>query len=356
METVQTITAHVQIQLSDDGRKAALLAGRDARAVQTLTGEVPAELLEHGSVDDEGRAVFDARQDASRFASYWFPAPPADAEDAIRTWLAAVEAERAKAAAEFAGRKRRFLSGEADPYFTPVETADPEIRAEKLRREVDRWLDIPNLGRRYPSDAPANPPRGSETDPAVAAVFQRRLAAYEAEREEAKRAAAEKAAAAERRAAEQRAWTLGFLAEHGRPDQRERFEAGLLPAAELEDQLRYVYLGSLIERFGEFQRVDPADVCEECWDGARAGTYERDIFTFRTEPVAGLTGAQWTALQEIRAALPEGATAEPRERIGQCDAREHTEEGHGLVQREDVLVKLATGAGVELRVSLALPE
>src|SRR6267142_2592479 len=55
-EVARTLTATASYLLSEDGRKASLLAGGDGRAVQQLTLQVPANRLHLVSVDRQGVA------------------------------------------------------------------------------------------------------------------------------------------------------------------------------------------------------------------------------------------------------------------------------------------------------------
>ena len=352
----ETFVLAVTYFLSDAGQKEALRRGFDARRKQTLTGPAPVQWLDElpVKVDPDGAASLDLTKIADGYTCD-FDEPATAPEDAVRLWKYLDTQKRAKLAEELDTKKREWMAGDSTHVWPEALGRDPEVAAELLRRRVAAWLAGPV--RRFSGDGLTPPPDGAKGWPEVAAEWTRRLTADAAEREERARTIAEETAATERRAAERRDWTLAFLRENGTTDQAERFEAGMLPAAELRETLERVFLARL-DAFERFGRVAAFDVCEECWERIEADAVpEEDLFTFRSKPATELHGAQWTLLQAIRKALPEGATAEPRLRTAECDNPYHTTVGHGCgPEAHDVLVKLSTPAGVDLRVSLALPE
>lgn len=347
-------------KLSSEGQREATRRLLPANARQETTIEAPIGWLDElpiafspgGSASLDLTAIPDPQGGA-----FFLLDQPLDAIDAVDAWKKRRDELAAKAVAKLAETKRRYLDDESS--YTPAELVDdPEVKAESLRRQVQRWLDQvpkPTYG------VPGAPPREAADQPDIAAEYQRRLDAYE----EARRAAAEKTerdkAERERRRVEARARTLAFLQEHGTESQAERFEAAVLPSDELEKLIEQHYLGGIMHRFPAFERMTIDEVCASCADHGREmedyadGASAEDLFSFQASAADELTGPQWDRLKKIRAQLPEGATAEPRDRWGTCNDDDHDDPGHGYLCRQDVLVKLSTPLGVDLRVSLDLP-
>lgn len=360
----KTFPLAVTYTLSSAGQRAALAAGLPAQQTQTVTVDAPTDLLA-ALPGGDGRLgiVIDAKGAASLSlaritdgrpyesgGAFAFDAPPADGLAAVSTWRAAMDTERFALLQRQTAIRAKYLNGEAltEPEDRDLPRNDDAVKAERLRRAVVAWMGLPDLGRKYGS-APTPPPQEAAERPDVAAEYQRRLAEHERQQAEKREREAREATTRMVRQAEQREWTQAFLAEHGEPTQRERFDAGLLPADELAETLERHFLGALVDRFGRYQPIEPHEVCDDC---ASLG----GGFDYETRAQDSLTGPQWQTLQAIRAALPQGATAESRYHRGTCRDGHHDAEGHGFATRDDVLVKLTVGSGHELRVMLALPE
>jgi hypothetical protein len=368
MQSEKTVSVQVTYYLSPAGQRAALAAGLPADQEQAVDADVPPELwaaLPDARawgpgviVDANGvariRATLVRGGPEGAGKAFEHDVPPASGLVALSSWWAAQQAAQTEYAARVADCRRRYLAGEemsrADRARVPRE--DPEVQAEALRREVARWMmfvplvSLDRLGR------PVEPPSEARDWPEVAAEFSRRKAEVAARRAALERAreeeAARKEAAAAAKAAREetaRAWTAEWLREHGSPDQVDRFTAGVLPAAELREALSDHYLGGLVERFGRYVRLEPHEVCRK-----RAGGGVK-FHQFETHAAHELTAGQWARIGEIHAVLPDGATADARVHVGRC-----ADVYHPTVRRLSARVRLATPAGVEARVELALPE
>jgi hypothetical protein len=372
MQSEKTVSVQVTYYLSPAGQRAALAAGLPAAREQTVEVCVPGDLwvalpectvYTPGLVIDEAgmaslrmQCVRGGVMDSPRAVEY--DAHPADLVATVAAWSAEQRAAIDAYAARTEDCRRRYLAGEelSDADEARVPRWDAEVRAERLRREVARWMIFPPIASLDHLGHLVAPPSEARDWPEVAAEFSRRKAEVAARRAALGRvreeeAARNEAAAAAKAAREEaaRVWTATWLREHGTPDQQERFADGVLPAAELRQMLTDYFMGELVARFPRFVRMEPHEVCKEC-------LWEPSLYGFSTEPATELTAAQWARRNEIRAALPEGATAEVLVHVGRCADEQHTRVRHGVARRLSVRVRRATPAGVEARVELALPE
>lgn len=294
--------------LSEEGRKAALLAGQDGRARQAITIEVPHARLHLVSVDAAGIARLKLRpryeRDTEQRIVRFDTAPTYDAPPTIEDLFAHAarnyELERLYGSERTAARMQR-VDAERDLRVRAAQAFlnDPGQRAivhpaptptrcyvltEKGRRLFDTASDE-GLARALPPEAH----KRFRADLRARAEKNRQERAAQQALHESKKAA-----------------IAIWIAEHGTPDQRARQAAGVLPLDEaieaLTDQVfvpagdrpRYVRDG--VARLQQHLRT---------WSTTAADVTiaASDLVVASTEP-ATATQAQWTLMQELRTALP----------------------------------------------------
>lgn len=293
--------------LSEDGRKAALLAGLDGRARQTLAVDVPAARLHLVSVDAQGvprlklRPRYDRRSEDQIVridVAPTFDAPPslddlfalaASNYELERTFHAErVNAKTHRVEAELELRSRVAQVFLADPSQRALPHPAPTptrcfVQTDRGRRLFDVGMDQglarelpPEAHRRFRSDLKARRERNQEVVKAQRALHEQKKAAV--------------------------AVWIGL---HGTPDQQTRQAAGVLPLAEAIEAMTdhafaavngcesYVHDGAM--RLQTYLRAHPG--YEE------AVVSPADLIATNTQPTTA-TQSQWALLQQLRSALP----------------------------------------------------
>jgi hypothetical protein len=307
-ERVQTLTVTATYRLSEEGRKASLLAEGDGRAVQEITIAVAANRVHLVSVDDDGRARLKLRpryhlngnqQVVRDDAPPIFDALPT-AEDLLKEAARNHQLERAyRLERAEARRKRQDRRFEIHQQIAEEFLGDPTRRAHEHPRPTPRKCYLtarnrvvlfdarvdqgiarevpPEAYRRFCVDHRARVERGQT-------IFQRESAVHDDK---------------ERLISE-------WVESHATPDQRERYGAGMLPLSEVlegmadqefaagGDRPRYVLDGverlqAHLRRFAAYANVTVA---------------KRDlrVTTTRAEDA---TEAQWKLIQDLRALFPD---------------------------------------------------
>jgi hypothetical protein len=300
------VTVVATYHLSEDGRKASLLAGGDGRAAQKLTLQVPASRLHLVTVDADGTARLklrpryhlDALQRVVRVdtpPTYDLPPTP---EDLLKEAAHNHQLERAYYAERSASRVKRreanrelrdrvaqqFLSDSAQRALThPVPTPDrcylvgPEGRVRfDVTSDEGPARQIPaEAHRRFRADLRARAEQKSQAHAAQLAIF-----------EEKKRVAAD------------------WIAARGTADQQARHAAGVLPMAEAVELMTVetfrpldpwpIYPLDGAERLQAFLRQFPQH--------ARAVVTSLDL-AITVSDVHTATEAQWTLVQALQQAL-----------------------------------------------------
>jgi hypothetical protein len=309
--TERLITVTAVYQLSEDGRKASLLAGGDGRAKQTITMQLPANRLHLVTVDANGAArlklrpryEFDALQQVVRIdALPTYDRPPVP-DDLLREAARNHQLERAYSAERTSARtKRRVASSELREVVAQQFLADRAKRAlthpvptpercslvgPEGRLHFDVTSDIgearlvpPEAHRRFRADLRARADRKRDAYAAQAAIY-----------EEKKRVAAE------------------FVATHGTTEQQARHAAGVLPMSEMVDLMTD-------QTFRPLERwpIYPLDGAERLQahlrqfpEYAQAAVSLLDL-AITVKDAHVLSQAQWALVQELSHALP-GAIA-----------------------------------------------
>ena len=306
-ETERLMSVIAVYELSEEGRKASLLAGGDGRATQKITLSLPASRLHLVSVDADGiarlklrpRYQLDAQQRLRRLdMPPMYDAPPT-VDDLLKEAARNHQLERAYDAERTATRAKRrestrelrdrlahqFLADPAQRALThPVPTPTccyligPEGRVrfdassdEGVARQVP-----PEAHRRFRADLRARAEQRRQAHAAQLAVY-----------EEKKRVAAE------------------WIAAHGTLEQQARQAAGVLPMAEIVDVMTAEMLRPLepwpiypldgAERLQARLRQDPQH--------ARVALTRHDLAITVKDAVTA-TEAQWALVQALQQALP----------------------------------------------------
>jgi hypothetical protein len=312
IDATRTLAVTATYLLSEEGRKASLLAGGDGRAMQELTVQVPTNRLHLVSVDANGVARLKLRprfesngeQQVVRIdAPPTYDSPP-DIEDLFREAARnhqlerAFEAERraAKTKRREADRERRaqlataFLS---DPGQRALAHPPPTPKRCYLTTEHGRVLFDVNTDDSPARDVPLEAHRRFRGD-------------LRARREENLRHRADQLALHE----EKKRFIGEWIAAHGTSDQQARQAAGVLPMEEVIEAITDQAFGALSER----QRYCH-DGVERLQDHLRQVRQYTDVVITRDDLMVSsvdakeMTAAQWTTVQDIRRLLPEATVA-----------------------------------------------
>ena len=318
-ERMQALTVTATYRLSEEGRKASLLAGGDGREVQETTLAVPTNRIHLVSVDAEGHArlrlrpryYLNAEQRVIRDdAPPTFDALPV-IEDLLKEAGRNHQLERAYKIDQ-AETKRKRQDGKFNVHQQVAEAflADPTLRAHQHPRPTPRQCYLtarnrvvlfdakrdhgaarqvpPEAYRRFCADERARIERGQE-------IFRREFGVHQ-ERE---RLIAE------------------WVATHGTGDQRDRHAAKMLPLSEVLEGMadeefaaaagrpRYVYDGvarleAHLRQFPQYTNV----------------VMTKSDLRVTTAHAEHATDAQWALIQELRTLFPDAKVILQRHRLG----------------------------------------
>jgi hypothetical protein len=317
LEQQRTLKAIVQYQLSEDGRKASLLAGGDGRMTQTLTIDVPVNRLHLVEVNEQGSArlklrprfELDAEQRIVRKDSMpLFDAPPS-IDDLYREAARNHQLSRAhvsqrtlrRTTQEEVHRERQLALAKAflsDPtqraLLHPPPTPTRCYLGTEERRKVS--FDV-KLSDGIAREVPAEAFRRFRAD--VRALKQQKRhqrSDHDAVHEDKKRRIAE------------------WLATHGTPDQQERFAAGLLTLDEARDVIAALDFEAL-NHLPKYQRNGAARLQAHLRQFPQyADVVVTDLeLNVQTRNAPSATAGEWASMQQIREAVPD-ATVTLRER------------------------------------------
>jgi hypothetical protein len=310
LDANRTLAVTATYLLSEEGRKASLLAGGDGRAMQELTVNVPTNRLHLVSVDASGvarlklrpRFEMDGEQRVVRLdAPPTYDSPP-EIEELFREAARNHQLERAyETERRSLKAKRREADADRRGEVAKVFLGDPTQRALVHPAPTPKrcWLGTANG--RIVFDVTTDV--GAARD--VPAEAHRRFRAdLRSRREQNLKTRGEQLALHE----EKKAFIAEWIAAHGTPDQQARQAAGVLPMEEaieaitdeafrvLAGRPRYVHDG--IERLQQHVRQfrEHADA-----------VVTRDDVLVTSADAKHMTAAQWATVQEIQTALP-GAT------------------------------------------------
>lgn len=304
----QTLTTTATYRLSEQGRKASLLAGGDGRAVQETTVDVPTNRMHLVSVDAEGHARLKLQP---RYILNADQQVVLNADPPIFDTLPSVDDLLKEAARNH-----------------QLENAYNVERAESKRRQQDRWFE---LHQHIAEEFLADPNRRARVHPRptlrqchllahnsiirfdvktdlgvarqVPPEAYRRFCADERERVYRGQAEFKRGYAVHE---EKDRLIAEWVATHGTPHQQERHAAGLLPLEEILERMadqefdlannrpRYVADGA--ERLQGFLRQFP--------QYSHVVLSKADL-RVRTSRAENATEAQWAMLREFRGLFPQ---------------------------------------------------
>ena len=289
--------------LSEEGRKASLLDGGDGKAVQKLSLQVPGNRLHLVSVDVQGvarlklrpRYQLDGENGVVRIdASPTYDSPP-DIEELFREAARNHQLERAYQSERHAAKiKRREADQERRVNIAKAFLADPARRALAHPTPSHKRCVVETEEGRIFFDAETDLSPARDVPPEAHRRFR---ADQRAKREQNLQTRATQLAQHE----EKKRFADSWIAEHGTEEQRARQTAGVLPIEEaieamadhafalLADRRRYVADGA--------SRIQVA-VSNETTVAAS----DMEVASTNAET---MTAAQWAAISEIRALLPE---------------------------------------------------
>ena len=311
-DTARLLTVTATYLLSEEGRKASLLAGGNGRAVQELSIDVPTSRLHLVSVDDQGVARLKLRPRYERDGEQRVvrvDTPPAydcppSLEDLYREAGRNHELERAYHQQRTAARTERrdahrqvraqlaqaFMSDHAQRSLVHP---PPTPKRCYLATQHGRVLFDINTDEGIARDVPPEAHRRFRAD-------------LRGRRDENLRQRAEQLALHE----EKKRLIAEWIAAHGTPEQQSRQAAGVLPMAEaieaMTDQVHAIfgsrprYLRDGADRLQVHLRQSPRY--------ANAAVTSADVVV-SSKNAGQATAAQWALVQELQAALPDATIA-----------------------------------------------
>ena len=308
-ERAQTMTVTATYRLSEEGRKASILAGGDGRAVQAITLDVPTNRMHLVHVDEEGRArlklhpryTLNANQQVVRDdAPPIFDALPS-VEDLLKEAGRNHQLERAYRI-ERAEARRKRQDGKFDLHQQIADEflADPTRRAHEHPRPTPRQCYLTARDRVVLFDAKTDLGVARQVAPEA---YRRYCADVKARTERNREISRRELALRDERARAIAEW----VQTRGTRDQQDRHAAGMLPMREVLEAMadaafvaasnrpRYVHDGvqrlqAHLQRFPQYTNVIVTP---------------RDL-RVTTEHAEDATEAQWTLMQELRALFPDG--------------------------------------------------
>ena len=308
-DTPQTLAVAATYRLSEEGRKASLLAGGDGRGLQELIVNVPINRLHLVSVDLEGVARLKLRPQYEEHGADGvrriddlptYDVPPA-IDDLFREAARNHQLERAYEAERRAAKERhRDASHERRTTLAQAFLADPAQRAlahpaPTLKR---CYLGVEKGGRLlFDADRDAGVVRDLVTE-----AHRRFRADLRARREHNLQERAAQSALHE----EKKRILAEFIAQHGTAEQRSRQDAGVLPLPEAIETFTdhaFAVLRSrpLYTRDGRELLQAHINRIPEFADVRLTGG---DLTVVSTD-VTQMTAAQWALVNGFKALLPE---------------------------------------------------
>jgi hypothetical protein len=315
-----TLAVTATYRLSEDGRKASLLAGGNGKALQQLTVNVPVSRLHLVSIDAEGTACLKLRprydqitdQKITRVDDVPTYDVPPTIEELFREAARNYQLERTYEAERRAARQER-----QDAYHERRATLAKAFLADPAQRALVHPAPSPHRcylagdnGRRVLFDSNADV--GVTRD--VPAEAHRRFRADLRTRRQ--RNLQDRAA--QLALHEVRKQVLAdFIAQHGTADQRSRQEAGVLPMQEAIEAFTDHAFAALGNR-PQYVRdgVDAMQAQVRRIPEYTNAVVMRGALTSSSTDVSHMTAAQWALVNEYRRLLPDATVTLRQHKIG----------------------------------------
>lgn len=309
-ETSRTLAVNATYLLSEEGRKASLLAGGDGRALQQLTVHVPANRLHLVSVDEKGvarlklrpRYHLDGGQQVVRNDSAPIYDAPPTVDDLFREAARNHQLERAYNAERHATKlKRREAYEERRAAIAQAFLSDPARRAIVHPNPTPKRCYIDTEHGRVLFDANIDVGPARE----VPREAHRRFRADQRARRERNRQLRQQQEALH---AEKKQYLAEWIAAHGTPDQQARHAAGVLPIDEAIEAMTDVAFALLADR----PRYSP-DGPVRLQEVLRQRPQSADVVVTRNDVVVTdadaqeMTAAQWAIVKDFQPLLPEAS-------------------------------------------------
>ena len=317
-QTAQTLTVTATYQLSEEGRKASLLAGGDGRALQQIELQVPTNRLHLVGVDPQGVARLKLqphyRLEGERVvrvdARPTYDAPP-DVESLFREAARNHQLERVYESERRSARsKRQDAERERRAQVAQAFLANPDQRALVHPAPSPKRCFLATEHGRIMFDAVTDEPPARD----VPLEAHRRFRAdLRARRERNLQERSAQLALHE----EKKRFIAEWIAAHGTAEQRDRQAAGMLPMEEAIEAITdqafsalakhpgYVHDGP--ERLQAYLRQIP--------EYASVTVTQADVVVTGANAVKA-TAAQWATVQEIQVAVPDAAVTLRVHKIG----------------------------------------
>ncbi|MGE3844033.1 MAG: hypothetical protein AB7I50_20875 [Vicinamibacterales bacterium] len=310
IEANRALAVTVTYRLSEEGRKASLLAGGDGRAMQELIVQVPANRLHLVSVDVNGvarlklRPRFEMNGDQQLVRIDTPPAydAPPDIEDLFREAAKNHQLEQVfEAERRSAKTKRREADQERRAELAHTFLNDPAMRALVHPAPTPKRCYIITDRGRVLFDVATDAAPARDVPPEAHRRFRADL---RSSREENLRRRAEQLALHE----EKKRFIADWIAAQGTPDQQARHAAGVLPMEEAVEAMTDQALASLAE-WPRYQH----DGVERLQQHVRQLHHAADAVITRNDLVVTsanakeMTALQWVRVQNIQQAVPDAS-------------------------------------------------
>lgn len=300
---VPQLTATASYLLSEDGRKASLLAGGDGRAVQHTPVHVPASRLHLVSVDRNGvarlklrpRYEVDGQQQVTRIdAVPIFDVPPS-LEDLFRTAARNHELERALVANRTAERtKRRETDREFRERIAQAFVADQAQRAKSHPAPTPKRCILVTDRGRLTFDVATDIGPAKDVPPEAHRRFRADL---RAKREQNLQQRQAQLAVHD----EKKKFIATWIGEHGTEEQKDRQVAGVLPMEEAIEAICDQVFAPL-DHLPRYRRdgVEQLQAHLRQLPGHADAVVTADAININTTIAPSMTQGEWRVLQEIR--------------------------------------------------------
>lgn len=307
-ETSRTLAVTATYLLSEEGRKASLLAGGDGRTLQQLTVQVPANRLHLVSVDEKGVARLKLRpryqlnggqQVVRNESAPIYDAPPT-VDDLFREAARNHQLERAYNAERHATKlKRREAYEERRAAIAQAFLSDPARRGIVHPNPTPKRCYIDTEHGRVLFDA--NIDVGPARD--VPREAHRRFRADQRARKDQARQLRQTQEALH---AEKKQFLAEWIAEHGTADQQARHAAGVLPMEEAMEAMADVTFSVLVDR-PRYTPDGPARLQASLRQRPQfpGVVVAREDVVVTSADAQEMTGPQWARVREFKALLPE---------------------------------------------------
>jgi hypothetical protein len=295
-------------RLSEEGRKASLLAGGDGRAVQELKVQVPTNRFHLVDVDAEGQArlrlypryYLNTNQEVIRD-----DAPPTydtvpTLEDLLKEAARNHQLERAyRAERAERQRKRREVGFEAHQQFAERFLADPTLRALPHPKPTPRQCYVAGPHNTIFFDAKRNLGLARQVPPEA---YRRFCADFRALTEKNHEKHVRQLAAH----SERERLIAQWVATHGTPDQKNRYASGMLPDKEAFDGIARIVFAAAGDR-PRYVRDGLVRLQAHLRQFPQYGevVVTRDDFVVSGAHADHATDAQWAFVRELQTLLPD---------------------------------------------------